>query len=614
MWIKTISRLIYKLNKNNNKKHICLRCLHIFSREDLLNKHKPDCKGINCGTVVEEGKNIMKFKNYKNIMQTPYVIYADFESVLQPIEDVGEGKTIKRNEHKACGYSYVVARYDGKIENDKLYRGTCATDKFLVDLQDEEKKILDIFRNPIDMNLSEDEEVSFQNENTCWICNKGFEEINTLPQDCSKCEEVKAKGKYPKCYNCNELKKKNQNNKKCRDHCHITGKYRGAAHGGCNFQLKIGEKTQIPVVFHNLRGYDSHLIMQSISNFDGDLKCIPNNTEKYISFSLGNLKFIDSYSFLGTSLEKLVNAMSKEDFKITPTKFEGDKLELILRKGVYPYEYMNSFERFNEEILPEQKSFYSSLTDNSISDLDYEHAKNVWRTFGCENLGDYHDVYLKSDVLLLADVFQCFRKNCLKNYELDPANYYTLPGLSWDALMKKSGVELELLTDIDMHLMFEKGLRGGISMVSHRYSKANNKYLPDTYDPNIDSSYLMYLDANNLYGWSMSQPLPIGGFKWIKPTDVINNKILNTSASYPKGYILEVDLEYPKELHSTHNDYPLAPESLLIQKEWMSDYQLSLAENDGIPKVKKLTPNLMNKEKYVLHYRNLQLYLDLETN
>ena len=189
----------------------------------------------------------------------------------------------------------------------------------------------------------------------------------------------------------------------------------------------------------------------------------------------------------------------------------------------------------------------------------------------------YHDLYLESDVLLLADVFENFRNVCLKNYKLDPAWYYTSPGIAWDAALKMTGVELELLTDPDMLLMIEKGVRGGISMISKRHGKANNKYMGEEYDPSQPSKYITYLDANNLYGWAMSKPLPISNFKWMKN--------LNNWRNRP--CILEVDLEYPEEFHDLHNEYPLAPESL------------------NVGNVDKLIPNLMNKERYVLHRDNL---------
>ena len=279
----------------------------------------------------------------------------------------------------------------------------------------------------------------------------------------------------------------------------------------------------------------------------------------------------------------------------------------MFRKGVYPYEYMDSWERFDETALPPIEKFYSSLTDSHISKEDYEHATKVWNTFKCKTLGDYHDLYLKTDVNLLADVFENFRNICLKQYKLDPANYYTSPGLSWDALLKKTNVILELLTDYNMYLMVEKGLRGGISMVSNRYAKANNPLLED-FNPNEKTSYLMYLDANNLYGWAMVQHLPTDSFKWSSANieDILKHPLEDQT-----GYICEVDLEYPDELHEKHNDYPLAPEKLEVQSEWLSEYQQSLEPTKSSLKVKKLVPNLMSKSKYVLHYRNLQLYISL---
>ena len=173
----------------------------------------------------------------------------------------------------------------------------------------------------------------------------------------------------------------------------------------------------------------------------------------------------------------------------------------------------------------------------------------------------------------------------MENYSLDPAWYYTSPGLSWDGLLKYSGVKLELLTDPDMLLLFEKGIRGGVSMISNRYSKANNKFMGKKFDPSLPSKFITYLDANNLYGLAMMKPLPVGDFEWMDEEEKQNWK------NFP--CILEVDLEYPKELHDLHNDYPLAPERLKIGN------------------VEKLIPNLWEKEKYVVHHENLKLYLEL---
>ena len=187
-----------------------------------------------------------------------------------------------------------------------------------------------------------------------------------------------------------------------------------------------------------------------------------------------------------------------------------NKFILLLRKGVYLYEYMDIWERFNETSLPDKESFYSDLNIENIDDIDYRHGNNVFKRFKLKNLGEYHDLYVQSDTLLLADVFENFRNMCLKVYELDHANFLSAPGLAWQACLKKKSIELELLTDYGMLLMVEEGIRGGICHSIQRYAKANNKYMKN-YDENKESSYIQYLDANNLYGWAMSQKLPVNG-------------------------------------------------------------------------------------------------------
>ena len=393
-----------------------------------------------------------------------------------------------------------------------------------------------------------------------------------------------------------------------RDQCHIKGKYRGAAHNACNLKLRLNPKTTtIPVVFHNLRGYDSHF------EDGGRDKLYPNNTEKYISFSLGQLRFIDSAQFLLASLDKLVPANPPEAFQITAQHEPSrERRELLMRKVVYPYEYMDTWDRFTEPKLtppqPPKEVFYSKLSDAHISDEDYAHAQKVWETFGCKTLGDYSDLYCRTDVLLLADVFETFRRTCQKQYGLDPAQYYTSPGLSWDALLKKTGVELELLTDYDQHLFNEKGLRGGISMASKRHTRANNPLVKGTTQGSqVATSY------TSMGTISMSQYLPTGGFRWVDDCQQLVKTIAEQPADIPEGYILEVDLEYPDDLHDAHNSYPLAPERMVVQKEWMSEYQHNLLGVWVAPtEVEKLVPNLRNKDRYVLYYRNLQLYMCLD--
>ena len=252
-----------------------------------------------------------------------------------------------------------------------------------------------------------------------------------------------------------------------------------------------------------------------------------------------------------------------------------NKFILLLRKGVYPYEYMDNWERFSEISLPSKEDFYSNLNMEDISHIDYRHANNVFKVFKLENSGDYHDLYVQSDTLLLADVFNNFRDMCLKEYELDPAHFLSLPGLAWQACLKKTNVELELLTDYDMLLMVEEGIRGGICHSIHLYAKANN----------------------NLYGWALSKKLPVNRFKWIDNNEtaglVINEDFIkNYDENNDEGYIFEVDVKYPKILHDLHSDLPF------------------LLERMEINKCKKLVCNLYDKKKYVVHINSLKRALN----
>ena len=221
---------------------------------------------------------------------------------------------------------------------------------------------------------------------------------------------------------------------------------------------------------------------------------------------------------------------------------------------------------------------------SEVSDQNYEHARKVWREFEINNLGEYHDLYLCMDVILLANVFEAFRKVCLDNYGLDPAHFYTSPGLAWRACLKKTNIRLELLLDPDMLLMFERGIRGGITQSVHRWPKANNPYMGSEYAPREPTRYLQYLDTNNLYGWAMSQPLPTRGFHWVDVKPDETSKLANFSE---KGHLLKVDVAYPRELHNYHNDLPFMCGQMVIGR------------------VEKLVPILYYKKRYVIHIRAL---------
>ena len=594
--LKDFNKFMYNKTKHKGRKHFCMYCLQCLSSKERLEKHKVDCIEINGKQAIkmpEPGSKIA-FKNYRKQLPAPFVIYADFEAITEKVGEKApqKSRTEQYQKHTACGYGYkVVCFYDDKFSKPtKIYRGEMAINKFMNDMLAEVKycqKIEDEhFTKPLKM-TNEDKE-SFQRAEECHICKKPY-----ITGDV-----------------------------RVRDHCHVTGKYRGSAHEGCNLNFQLTDK--IPVVFHNLKGYDSHFIMQEIGNIvkkkayvdkegkkhEMSINVIPCNMEKYLAFMLGhNLVFIDSFQFMSSSLSNLVNNLPAEAFKNTGQVFQGEQLSLMTKKGVYPYDYMNSFEKFEDSRLPKKEDFFSIMNNEHITDEEYKHAQNVWKTFNLKTMGEYHDLYLKSDILLLADVFENFRKACQQYYGLDPAHYFTSPGLSWDAMLKMTETELELISDVDMFLFIEKGMRGGISYIANRYGKANNKYMKNN-NPEEASKYIAYLDANNLYGWAMSQYLPTGGFKWLTEEEVDLSKYNDESE---KGLVLEVDLEYPEELHDLHNDYPLAPEKIKVTEDMLSPYCREIAEKFKVKVglVEKLVPTLGKKEKYVLHYRNLQLYMSL---
>ena len=603
--IKDFNKFMFNQTKHKNKKHFCMHCLQCFSSDRVLKEHEDNCIKVNGTQAVkmpDKDNNILKFNNHQKQQKVPFVIYADFEAITEKISGCqpnnNKSYTEAYQKHIDCGYGYkVVCCYDDKYTKPvQIYRGEKAVYKFMESMLEEvkycKKTMRKCFNKPLKM--TKDDLDAFEKATECYICNKQYTS-----------DDIRV-----------------------RYHCPITHKFKGSVHTECEKKLTINpNKIKIPVLFHNLRGYDSHFIMQEIEaivknhtfkNKKGEEKqmninAIPNNMEKYMAFMLGNhLTFIDSFQFMGSSLDKLVSNLPKDALKYTSQEYSSEKLELMTRKGVYPYDFMDSFKKFDETILPNKEDFYSILNDTHISNEDYKHAQKVWDAFKLKTMGEYHNLYLKTDVTLLADVFENFRRTCLQYYKLDPCHYFTSPGLSWDAMLKMTDIKLELMTNIDMFQFIEKGMRGGISYIANRYGKGNNKYMKE-HDKNMPSKYIMHLDANNLYGYAMSQYLPFGGFKWMSQKQIDKIDLAKYNENSIKGLILEVDLEYPKELHDRHNDYPIGAEKVKVSDNMLSDYCKKIASKFNISTglVHKLIPNLNNKEKYVLHYRNLQLYIEL---
>ncbi|XP_054270714.1 uncharacterized protein LOC128991659 [Macrosteles quadrilineatus] len=652
VWIKSFTRLVSsQLTLRGHRLYICKRCFAHFDNqptklglrgEERLLEHQRYCfNNAPLRTDLAEDKTI-HFKNFERTQRSRFTIYADFECALVPLEPeqtIDPSPTVPppawdpalargarrhrpgemlnaRNVHVPYAYAYYIRDDNRNVsegdtdDNDhtaltfsklRLYRGEDAAQHFIKSIRDDVQKIGDIVygqRLPNDPpRLTQVEEDSFREQTVCYICKREFTILDP----------------------------------RVKDHQHSPPyTYRGAAHRSCNIRHK--EQDTINIYLHNLSNYDAHFIIRELSVDKGNINVLANTEEKYITFSKrfkypgagrqGGLKlqFVDSYRLMSKALGTLASILPADKLKITKSRFPNqEQFDLLRRKGVFPYEYISSMEVLEEDVLPPKCVF-----GEGVSDADYEHAQRVWEKFDCTTLGQYADIYLATDVLLLADVFEGFREMCLTHYGLDPARYLTLPSYAWDVMMFKTDVILDTLQDIDMYLFFEKGIRGGLTQCVTRHVVANNKFTrmetigndrdgqnaaasSEYCDERDDDTFIMYYDANNLYGWAMSELLPHSEFEWLSRQECDDLDIGRIPTDGEYGYVLEVDLEYPRDpaLHDRHRDLPFCPE---ICKAPINQLPYSLEEiiNSGAGKSKKLMATLMDKREYVIHYRYLQ--------
>ena len=528
-----------------------------------------------CQDLNENGSNIImpkentytKFNDYAKQKKLPIVMYADFESSLEKCHD--EERKYITSKHIANSYRLLIKTdLDLELPLEYSYVGKNTDIHFVKLLTSLDKKInlkLKELNNKHDKPiLNEEEKINYAKSKLCCICN---EEITYNPK-----------------------------NYKVRDHCHFTGKFIGAAHNNCNLkctQLFKGN-IKIPLFFHNAN-YDIKCFINAFRTLNTEeylkkVAGVPCNMEIFKSLNINNICIMDSYAHLSSSLSKLISNLP-DDKKITLKTITDDpeKFDLINKKGFYPYEFVDSIEKLNAPINEiKREHFDSKLTLSKLSDEDWSHIQNVIQEFEIKTLREWHDLYLKIDVYGLADVFEYYRELAFDIYGIEPAHFIGLPSFTWCAGLQYTKINLQNITDSDLYMFFEKMKRGGISVISQRYAKANNQYLPD-YNEEEVTSFIYQVDCNSLYGWSMCQNLPTHGIDWCNDFD--KRIIKSYKSSDEIGYILEVDLDYPEVLHDSHSDYPLAPEHLTLNK------------------CRKLTPNLNHKLNYILHIDNLQYYL-----
>ncbi|UYV65782.1 hypothetical protein LAZ67_3005445 [Cordylochernes scorpioides] len=512
--------------------YVCHYCLYSFKSKELVMEHEKTCRvhGAQRVKYPKEGSKL-SFSKFSNNFKQIFAIYADFEAILQPNPDPS-----KYSVHVLCSYCYIVVDPESNIVHKEIYRGENPAEKFLLSLFSTVSKLKERLRNYPSVDMNEQQKIDFLNEQTCHICKKQLD-IKT----------------------------------KVIDHCHWSGRYRGAAHKICN--LNYHNNSKFRCLLHGAKNYDNHFLIKALRHVPHKhLTIIPMNIEKYSVILVDDVIFLDSFQFLSASLNTLSSNLPQDGFKVLSQCFPY-QTDLLRRKGVYPYEYMTDSSKFSETSLPPIEYFSSKLLNESCSNESYAFAQ---------------------------------QRPLSKTLSAGPNFKFFFTSLSLDAALKMTNVSLDLISDPDMYLTCEQ-IRGGVSMISKRYAKANNPFMGDEFDSSKDTSYLFYTDCNNLYGWSMCQPLPTGRFRWLTSEECNQIDILALQDDSPIGYIFVVDLCYPEHLHDSHNDFPLAPERLQIVESMLSDFQKSLPHS--IASSIKLCPNFFPKSSYTVHYRTLKFYL-----
>ena len=580
--IKDLNKYLYRNNRNKNKTYFCCRCLNSYISEENLNNHKKLCLKYNKKSekiILPKEKSILKFEKIEHMIKSPFTIYYDIETYNQHLKKTKQFKKIENTEHEKLLKPYLIGyilkcNYDEKFSKKcKIFVGEECIEKFILNLIFTERKyiyetIKENFNKPIERNP----DLTKFNINTCHLCNKKI------------------------------------NNKAIKNHCHFTRLMLGYAHNKCNLRYKfkkdnVNDEYLISVFAHNSQNFDQSFLIRALQNLDNKIpfSCLPRNSNKFISLQIGSFIFKDSYLFLNKSLDYLTKTIDDNDRISLKQEFGEENYQLLTRKGVYPYDYFDNTKKYNEQKLPNKEEFFNKINNKNISDEDYNHAKSVFEKFECKNLLDYSILYLKTDICHLSDIFQKFSDFAYKTYDLDPRHSYTLPGFSWQAMLKMTKIELELISNPDMYLFLMDTIRGGISVCNKKHVIADNKYI----DKNTkNNKYLMYLDANNLYGVSMIKSLPYKNFKW---SDNLKLDKIQTG-------IYEVDIEIPTNLHKKFKGYPLAPEIKNIPEDNLSKYQTYLNNKLNIKyneKDKKLILDLLPKKNYKIYYKNLEYYINL---
>ena len=597
---------------NNEQFFHCSHCLNSFTSNAALSNHQEFC--FNEESVKIEypkpGDSVSFQSHEKKILQ-PIIGACDFEASLEPVSRIenavtynctncAENGPVDQCNHNTINLNHQVPTTYSIILLDKL--GKIIFEK----TESEEKNVMKKFFSTLDYletnfypllqrykikdDYTQENEQAFAQARRCYLCKKYFQ---------------------------NHI----QNLRKVRDHCHYTNQYLGAAHNNCNWRRTSNKN--IPIFIHNFKNYDAQFILSGLKYTSRKIQGLPFNMEKMRTLNIGKITFIDSLQLLPSSLQELVNNLRNSDYKFPLLQqlpiFFGVPISPLLKKGVYPYEWATSITKLEREQYPTYAKFYSILRQENISIEEYNHGRDVYKLFNCQNMLDYCHLYCRLDTILLLEVISHFRAMAKKEFGLDCAQYISAPQMAYDCMLLTLQKPIALMTDSIMIMMCEQNVRGGVSFVNERAVKLKN-YFKVNPEQNLDDKIqdqLLYIDANNLYSVAQSAPMPIGGYAWCTSTDLetLFQHISSIDIDNNIGFILEVDLEYPASLHAKHSSLPLLPNQEHFCFNDLSPFSkksLKVLRGQKMAKrykATKLVTNVKNKTKYVLHYRNLQTYV-----
>ena len=532
VWVKSLSRLIASKYSRKCAHYVCLSCLQPFASQRVLDEHVPNCllhAPQQCAYPSGE-KAKMRFDAHHFEFPFDFYLVADLEChlTLPPQPDSTVVST-----HVPSGFCvYRVTEHDQFRRPPVTYSGENVMQNFFQHVFDEASAISNILSRNVPMSpLTAVEQAEFDRATTCRNCKADFSSQNPKTRHHS---HVTGRYLFPACCNCNLALKP----RKCKTNSNTVD------HNGYDYL--------VPIVFHNLSAYDGHFVLQFFrkeytqyttrtgKTAYADVGVIPLNGERNLLLRIGNLVFVDSFQFLAASLDNLVKEMRKsglEDFAHTTRHFGRN--ELFFKKGCYPYEYMTDATKFDETALPPKSAFYNRLIDDDITDEEYERAQKIWEQLSMRSLRDWHDFYLTLDVLLLTDVVQKFRLTMLNAHGLDCLHFPSLPSMTLQLALKITNVELELISDPNVYLMIESGIRGGLSYVAQRHAMANFPDMPD-YRPDLPTSHLLYLDCNSLYSTCQTYRLPVGGFRFLTESELADFDVASVSTDSETGYFVAV--------------------------------------------------------------------------